>query len=112
MKLTDGLAFAGKHDSYDILKLQHVIGLPHARLRGMHISSGLFKVALAASFIGSPLFAGNDTNYTYLALGDSVAFGLDIRLLGRVYPYHLPLLSLDIPKRLPVMSTGCNPRKR
>src|SRR4051794_22860131 len=26
-------------------------------------------------------FAGNEKNYTYLALGDSVAFGLDVRLL-------------------------------
>jgi lysophospholipase L1-like esterase len=34
-------------------------------------------------------FAGNEKNYTYLALGDSVAYGLDVRLLQD--PNHIPL---------------------
>jgi lysophospholipase L1-like esterase len=39
--------------------------------------------------LSSTLFAGNEKNYTYLALGDSVAFGLDVRLLVN-QPLPLP----------------------
>ena len=35
---------------------------------------------LAMMFL-TPVFAGNDKNYTYLALGDSVPFGMNITLL-------------------------------
>src|SRR5580765_7595271 len=36
---------------------------------------------LLLAFFCRQSFAGNDKNYTYLALGDSVAFGMDLRLL-------------------------------
>ncbi len=32
---------------------------------------------LAFAFLAAPLFGGNDKNFTYLALGDSIAFGYD-----------------------------------
>ncbi len=35
---------------------------------------------------GLPISAANDKNYTYLALGDSVAFGLDMRLVPPLPP--------------------------
>ena len=38
-------------------------------------------MVLAISLLSAPLFAGNDKDYTYLALGDSVAYGLDPTLL-------------------------------
>lgn len=41
-------------------------------------------VSLLSVLLSSTLFAGNEKNYTYLALGDSVAFGLDVRLLVNV----------------------------
>src|SRR5450755_4190858 len=31
--------------------------------------------ALAVAALAGPMFAGNNSNYTYLALGDSIAFG-------------------------------------
>jgi lysophospholipase L1-like esterase len=37
--------------------------------------------ALALALAAAPAFAGNDRNYTYLALGDSVSFGLNATLL-------------------------------
>src|ERR1035438_626929 len=33
--------------------------------------------ALALGLLVAPLFGGNDKNFTYLALGDSIAFGYD-----------------------------------
>src|SRR5438128_11800818 len=33
--------------------------------------------ALALALLAAPVFAANANNYTYLALGDSVAFGYD-----------------------------------
>jgi lysophospholipase L1-like esterase len=60
------------------------------RLPGMTIhsaftrSSGKFLPVLLLS--ASALFAGNDQDFTYLALGDSVAFGLDVRLLSNQPP--------------------------
>ena len=33
--------------------------------------------ALALALLAAPAFAANENNYTYLALGDSVAFGYD-----------------------------------
>src|SRR5260370_33649962 len=33
--------------------------------------------AVALALLGTGAFAGNETNYTYLALGDSIAFGYD-----------------------------------
>jgi lysophospholipase L1-like esterase len=37
----------------------------------------MFNRALVLTLIAAPVFAGNATNYTYLALGDSVSFGFD-----------------------------------
>jgi lysophospholipase L1-like esterase len=36
---------------------------------------------LMAGLLAAPLFAGNDKNITYLALGDSIPFGMNITLL-------------------------------
>lgn len=36
---------------------------------------------LAVTLLAIPVFGGNDRNYTYLALGDSVPFGMNITLL-------------------------------
>jgi hypothetical protein len=33
--------------------------------------------ALALAILAAPMLAGNETNYTYLALGDSIPFGFD-----------------------------------
>lgn len=41
-----------------------------------------------------PALAGNEKNYTYLALGDSIPFGLDIRLLPPIAPTS-PLPTAD-----------------
>lgn len=47
----------------------------------MHIGVAIRHAGVVAVLLGVPVFAGNEKNYTYLALGDSVAFGLDIRLI-------------------------------
>jgi hypothetical protein len=47
---------------------------------------------LAFALLVSPLFGGNDPNYTYLALGDSVAFGFNPLLLP---PYAAQLPTPD-----------------
>jgi lysophospholipase L1-like esterase len=47
---------------------------------------------LAFTLLVAPVFAGNDTNYTYLALGDSIAFGLNPLLLP---PYSTKLPTPD-----------------
>jgi hypothetical protein len=41
----------------------------------------IFLAQLALALVISPAFAGNEKNFTYLALGDSVAFGLNPLLL-------------------------------
>ena len=38
----------------------------------------------------TPLFGGNDKNFTYLALGDSIAFGFDPTLLPTTPNQPLP----------------------
>jgi lysophospholipase L1-like esterase len=45
-----------------------------------------YLVAVSLTLTVIPAFAGNDRNYTYLALGDSVAFGLDLTLFGQAVP--------------------------
>src|SRR5689334_4864068 len=42
-----------------------------------------------------PAFAGNDKNYTYLALGDSISFGFNPRL----FPPFTPIPPLPSPDR-------------
>jgi lysophospholipase L1-like esterase len=44
---------------------------------------------LVASLLAAPLFAGNDKDITYLALGDSIPFGMNITLLPP-YSNQLP----------------------
>jgi lysophospholipase L1-like esterase len=39
--------------------------------------TSIFHRALVLTLLAAPTFAGNATNYTYLALGDSVSFGFD-----------------------------------
>jgi lysophospholipase L1-like esterase len=41
----------------------------------------IITAQLAFALLVAPVFAGNDTNYTYLALGDSVPFGMNVLLL-------------------------------
>lgn len=41
----------------------------------------LTNITVAIALFSIPAFAANEKNYTYLALGDSIAFGLDPRLL-------------------------------
>jgi lysophospholipase L1-like esterase len=48
------------------------------------------KLALIGTLLTVPVLAGNNTNYDYLALGDSVAFGLDVRLLAPNLPPPSP----------------------
>src|ERR1035437_5081944 len=43
---------------------------------------------LALAMLVAPLFGGNDKNFTYLALGDSIAFGFDPTLFP---PYKPPV---------------------
>ena len=52
----------------------------------------LTKHAAILTLIVVPVFAGNDKNYTYLALGDSIAFGYDPTLV-------LPNMPLPSPNR-------------
>ena len=42
--------------------------------------------ALALAMLVAPLFGGNDKNFTYLALGDSIAFGFDPTLFPPFKP--------------------------
>jgi lysophospholipase L1-like esterase len=44
------------------------------------------SLTVSAGLLSAPLFAGNDKITNYLALGDSVAYGLDIRLLANQPP--------------------------
>src|ERR1019366_6140694 len=46
----------------------------------------IISVIFSLAFLAAPALAGNDKNYTYLALGDSIPFGLNALLLP---PYSL-----------------------
>jgi lysophospholipase L1-like esterase len=46
--------------------------------------------ALALAMLAAPMLAGNETNYTYLALGDSIAFGFDPTLFSPTLPTPTP----------------------
>uniref|UniRef100_Q01S84 SGNH hydrolase-type esterase domain-containing protein n=1 Tax=Solibacter usitatus (strain Ellin6076) TaxID=234267 RepID=Q01S84_SOLUE len=41
----------------------------------------IFFAQIAFALLAVPAFAGNDKNYTYLALGDSIPFGMNILLI-------------------------------
>lgn len=43
----------------------------------MRLPSLALRALLAFALLSVPGFAGNEKNYTYLALGDSVSFGYD-----------------------------------
>jgi lysophospholipase L1-like esterase len=49
----------------------------------------IINIHLTLALLVAPAFAGNDKNYTYLALGDSIPFGMDITRLPP-YATHLP----------------------
>ncbi len=46
--------------------------------------------ALAIAVLATPMLAGNDTNYTYLALGDPIAFGFNPTLFSPTLPTPTP----------------------
>jgi lysophospholipase L1-like esterase len=64
----------------------------------MHTSRQNFRIwggfittqALALAVLAAPLLAGNERNYTYLALGDSIAFGMDPTLFIPPLPTPTP----------------------
>jgi len=45
---------------------------------------------LVLSLLAAPIFAGNETSYTYLALGDSIPFGYDPTLFSSTLPTPTP----------------------
>jgi lysophospholipase L1-like esterase len=49
----------------------------------------IFGQVLALAVLAAPMFAGNQTNYQYLALGDSVSFGFDPTILGAPPPKYV-----------------------
>ena len=49
----------------------------------------ILVVQIAFALLAAPAFAGNDKNFTYLALGDSIPFGMNILLLPP-YTTQLP----------------------
>jgi lysophospholipase L1-like esterase len=55
---------------------------------------GKFRLRIAeasvVALLAAPVFAGNETNYTYLALGESVSYGLDPTLLPTAPGQPLP----------------------
>ena len=54
------------------------------------------------ALLSAPAFAGNEKDYRYLALGDSIPFGMNLTLM-LPFRRNFPLLpiSWDFPKRLP-----------
>ena len=48
------------------------------------MNKAVFAIVLTIAII--PAFAGNEKNYGYLALGDSVSFGLNPTILGQIPP--------------------------
>ncbi len=54
--------------------------------------------ALALAVLAAPMFAANETNYTYLGLGDSIAFGFN--------PTLFPPFAPNLPTPTPAQFTG------
>ena len=54
-------------------------------------------ISLASLLVTGTLWGDNEKNYTYLALGDSVAYGLDVRLLGH-HPLPMPSMFVGYPE--------------
>jgi len=66
------------------------------RRRNFKTSIGFITTqALVLAVIAAPMFAGNETDYTYLALGDSIPFG-----------YNPTLFSPSLPTPTPAQFTG------
>jgi lysophospholipase L1-like esterase len=76
-------------------------------------NSGLlpFVVSGIGLFLSAPLFAGNDKNFTYLALGDSVAFGLNPTLLVPNQPPPAPSVFVGYPEIVAQVEHLLKPRK-
>jgi lysophospholipase L1-like esterase len=55
---------------------------------------------LALAMLVAPLFGGNDKNFTYLALGDSIAFGFDPTLMPSQPPFPAPDKFIGYPERV------------
>ena len=55
---------------------------------------------LALAMLVAPLFGGNDKNFTYLALGDSIAFGFDPTLMPSQPPFPAPDKCRGYPERV------------
>jgi lysophospholipase L1-like esterase len=61
-------------------------------------TSYLIKSALAIAILATPAFAANDTNYTYLALGESIAFGFNPTLFAPGLPTPTPSQFIGYPE--------------
>ena len=92
------LQFAGRNSPVQFITSEfwHLAILPkpaYSRCEDMNMRLRLAKIScFALTLFLVPAFAGNDKNYTYLALGDSVAFGLNPLLIG---PFPQPPASAD-----------------
>jgi lysophospholipase L1-like esterase len=53
---------------------------------------------LAIAVLATPMLAGNDTNYSYLALGDSIAFGFNPLLFSPTLPTPTPSEFIGYPE--------------
>lgn len=62
------------------------------------LSKRIIELACALILASLPAAAGNDSNYTYLALGDSVAFGLNVNLLAPNLPPPSPDVFIGYPE--------------
>jgi lysophospholipase L1-like esterase len=63
----------------------------YIRRRNFKRSIGFITTqALVLAVIAAPMFAGNETDYTYLALGDSIPFGYDPTLFSPSLPTPTP----------------------
>ncbi len=70
------------------------------------IACGLTALVCTGLLCGS-LIAGNEGNYTYLALGDSIAFGLDVTLLPvppATAPVPSPSVFVGYPEEIAVLA--------
>jgi lysophospholipase L1-like esterase len=54
----------------------------------MKVCSPIARILAFILFVAAPVFAGNEKNYRYLALGDSIAFGYDPTVDPRSGEYH------------------------
>lgn len=54
----------------------------------------------ALAMLVAPLVGASDNNFTYLALGDSIAFGLNVTLLTQQPPFAAPSQFVGYPERV------------